>query len=1066
MANKRSTLVVALLLLLIQQLYCFDPDSNSNFGGEFSGGGQYSVDRDEYLYILKERYLPKERFCDIFIQKSVLVEAEKIVDTLKNYERYSGLGAKIPNLITIQGARGCGKKLLAKAIAGEAGAFLFFIDSLPDIDLCEELLESRPLIILEHKESSFDHIDKPSPLFYHNSWGSSEDEADDDKRKVISDLIKKQNGLQHANPVILMRTQQLFSSRRRMFWDDHSDDYEIFNLSSGLILERVIYIPHPDKDSRQKILKKFIDSVTTLDDLDEEKLTSDLAEKTNNFAALHLKKLINKAAICAARDFSMNKCEQYGVAKSHFDEAYLVMSQKVQSGTGGGSFFVEPFYYTYAEETRFSDVKGLDHVLVEVKEYIDIMQNRERYEKIGVKSPKGLLLEGLPGTGKTLIARAIAGEAGCCFICASGAQFINGWLGGGPESIRELFDFARQISNDKPVIIFIDEFDSLGKRPDSTDPISNEYSNTINELLRQMDGFRQDEKIIVVAATNNSEKLDSAILRQGRFDRNVYVPLPSVEGRKDILLYYMSFVSCDGSMDKECVAKELAKTTEGFSGASLKGLVNEAAILAIRSQAEAVKREHFFEAYKKLSIYAQQGVGGGGEGFTYAFSEEKRFSDVIGVEEVLSEVQSFIDVLKNPEKYKLMGSRVQKGLFLYGEPGTGKTLLARAIAGEAGCCFISVAASQFVKLYVGSGPLAIRRLFGFARKMSRNKKVIIFIDELDAFGKRTASLNGGREYNNTINELLTKIDGFAQDENIAIVGATNNVDLIDEALLREGRFDIKIKIPLPRLESRQKIFKYYLEKVKLDPELSLEKISKIWAKQTRGYSGAAIESLINRASLLAVRDGSVFLKEKHLEESFVKGELGLENKEKQTEKELENTAYHEAGHALLSVLCGNETSRISILSRENSLGAMFQIDEHEIFSNNFKTDLLKKAMIFVGGFCAERLRYGQVTPGAREDLSHANRLVSDMVSLYGMGNGELAGITSQFMKSELMKEKFDQGIIGFFKKIILVADRLLRKNMSKLNRLAKILLEKETLLEDEIYKITGRPNDVATSLFR
>lgn len=1048
MVNKKL-LFIFLLQSIAAPLICIVPmtDIPANFS-----------DKKEYFEFLRKNYLPKESFIDVYMQNNVIKEAKKVVDTLKYFGRYAGLGALIPNMITIQGTRGCGKKLLAKAIAGESRSFLFFIDSAPTADVCMELLEERPIIILDEKESSVDNPAVDSNLYQVTQQDKEDNDKKDDgakKRDAIFDLIKRHNKIGDKNPIILMKTEGFLKSNgpSLLFYDE--DEAGKFGNFEGM-REKVIYIPLPDKDLRKGMMLKFLRNITLCENEKVEDIAQVIADKTNNFGPLQLKELINEAALMAGRDFSMNNKECYGVEKKHFEEAFYEMSKKVQSGTGGGSFFVESFYYTYAEETRFKDVKGLEGVLTEVKEFIDIMNSAKNYEEIGVKRPKGLLLEGLPGTGKTMIARAIAGEAGCCFISAVGSQFVNGWVGGGPGSIRALFNFAKQMAQDRPVLLFIDEFDSLGKRSEGSDSVSNEYRNTINELLKQMDGFSKDDKIFVVAATNRAEGLDPSILRNGRFDRRVYVPLPSHDGRTEILLSYMETVVCDKNMDKKIFAKELAKKCKGFSGASLKGLVNEAAILAIRASSKEVKAEHFLDAYKKVAVYAQHGVGGEDEGFSYTFSEEMRFSDVVGIEEVMSEVEGFLDSLKHPEKYHSMGSKHPKGMVLYGDPGTGKTLIARAIAGEAGCCFISVNASQFVKMYVGSGPLAVRRLFDFARKMARNKKVIIFIDELDAFGKRSGGDGGSKEYNNTINELLTKLDGFAQDEDIAVIGATNNINLLDDALLREGRFDLKIKVPLPKLESRAAILKYYLKKRKLSPEVSLENLCNRWAKETRGLSGATLESMVNRAALLAVREGAEFLKEKHLEEAFLKVVMGLENKIKQNKEDLEKTAAHEAGHALVAVLLGREVTRVSILSRGQALGVTFPIEKHEIFSYNFKSDILGEVMIFLGGLAAEVLKYGEGTPGVSNDLLVANKLVSDMVNLYGMSIGELHGVTSQNVSSETVKMKFDMEVVSLMKKCMNDTMTLLRNNKEKLDELTKALLEKETLMGDEIYKITGK----------
>lgn len=1032
-------LAITLCCSLLLPFFCFgryydDDDNYSNY--------DYDSYDDELPYYLDDfdtkKYLVSERLSDVFGQDDVKSEAIKIIDLIKNSSTYRGLGARIPNVITIRGNKGTGRTLLAKAIAGESNACWLLADSAPCISVCRQLAQQFPIVVFAG-------------------------DCSDHELHTYIDYIEEHKPSCSDHHIVIIRIKNLIDPSRDdkcfCFWDLDDDEQD---KDEDRILEETIYVHPLDKAARCGLLKKFAREVRVKKSLLRDSTFEQLSAKTSNFNAFQLKDLVNKAAIFAGQDYSLHGEPAYNVDKKHFYQAYYEVAKEAQSGKGGGSFFVESFYYTYAEDTRFSDVIGIDYVVREVKEYIDILVNGDKYAKIGIKPPKGLLLEGLPGVGKTLLARAIAGEAGCCFISVSGPQFISGWLGGGQESVRALFDFANKISPGKHKIIFIDEFDSLGKRPEGCGGVSNEYRNTINEFLKQMDGFEKNEKILVIAATNDADRLDPAILREGRFDRKVYVPLPDETGRRDMLVHYMSQVLCDPRLHVKRFTRKLAKKCKGFNGAGIKTLVNEAAILAIRGDSDVVKKEHFLESYNKISPRIQSGLGGDNdEGFQYTFSEDTRFNNVIGMDEVVDEVKEFLDALLYPERYKKIGISRQKGLILYGPPGTGKTLLARAIAGESGCCFISANAASFIKIYVGSGPAKVRKLFRFARKMAQNKPVIIFFDEVDAFGMRGTDFGGGGERNKTLNQLLSEIDGFSQDENVVIIGATNNINLVDDALLRDGRFDKKIEIPLPSLTARTSILEYYLRKIVLSPDLSLLEIAQKYAAEMRWQSGASLESLVKKAALNAVHHGADYVEENHLEDAFMNTVLGLKADLTQTPEEIKATADHEAGHTLISVLTGHEVTRMSILPRTNSLGVAFRKDKREVFSNNNKEDLMHMIMIMLGGFCAESLLHGQTTPGARNDLEKANELAFDMVHKYGMGDGKLKGVISSCAVSDKTKEMFDDATFDIVHKCMRATEGLLKKYKKKLNTLSKELLKKETLSAEDIYSCVGRPRNVA-----
>lgn len=429
------------------------------------------------------------------------------------------------------------------------------------------------------------------------------------------------------------------------------------------------------------------------------------------------------------------------------------------------------------------------------------------------------------------------------------------------------------------------------------------------------------------------------------------------------------------------------------------------------------------------------------------------FDDVIGMDNALIEVQEYVDFLLDPNMYLKVGAQRPKGLLLHGPPGCGKTLLAKAIAGEADCYFIESSGSEFVEIYVGMGPARVRHLFDQARRLAKTKPVILFIDEIDSIGQRSLDSSGGsHEYNNTINELLRQMDGFTPTENILVVGATNLLKNIDEALLRPGRFDRKVYVQLPDVESRKDISKYYANNLTLSQACSSDEFFDDLAKKTPGFSGADIKNLINEAAILAGRNMAEEVDVAHFDEALEKIVLGLRKNTKQTKEQLEKTAYHEAGHTLVAALYDIPLNKVSIVPRDNTLGVTWMPQKHESLSHYLRDEILYIVQVSYGGFAAEELVYGNSTPGVVGDLEGAGELVSRMVKECGMGNGDLKAIPRSAVENG---EKFDDEIMSILKSSFEKSKELIKSHRSSLDELAKELLKKEELNKEEIYEILG-----------
>jgi cell division protease FtsH len=697
--------------------------------------------------------------------------------------------------------------------------------------------------------------------------------------------------------------------------------------------------------------------------------------------------------------------------------------------------------------TKFVDVAGAKKAKEALADVIEFLKNPEKFKLMGAHIPKGILLAGEPGNGKTLLARAVAGEANCSFISISGSDFIEIFVGVGASRIRDLFHQARKSA---PCILFIDEIDAIGRsRGSGFGGGHDEREQTLNQLLTEMDGFDQYEKtIVVLAATNIPEVLDKALLRPGRFDRVLYVPYPDFDSRLELLQIHTKKVPLDVDLN----LSDIAEFTQGLSGADLENLVNLAALRASQFGESTLNKEHFEKAYKDI-FTSKKEIQSSSQDKAKEFLPQQvktKFSDIAGLEDAKDDLKEIVRFLKNPEIYKNMGARIPKGLLMTGEPGNGKTLLARGLAGEAGVPFFYASGSQFVQKYVGEGASRIRELFIQARKHAPS---IIFIDEIDAIGKRREE-DGNSEYNQTINQLLTEMDGFIVDEiPVVVIGATNLSDAIDKALKRPGRFDRLVDVPYPNLRSRIKILEVHARGKKFDDTVDMEVV----ARGCSGFSGAQLEALLNEAAILSVA------REKHtigigeIEESKDRVLVGKQNVGLiRSADDLKRTAYHEAGHAMSKILLKDYPfgfHKVTILSRGGTLGVSWSLpkDDHTSFS---KEELFSKIVVSMAGRAAETIAFNRVCTGAYSDFQNATKIATDMVKAYGMGvtTGMMSYVNYKNISQETQRE-IDLEIQKIVQAGYDASLKLLTDNLDSLNKVAQSLLEKETLCAKEVYGI-------------
>jgi len=467
---------------------------------------------------------------------------------------------------------------------------------------------------------------------------------------------------------------------------------------------------------------------------------------------------------------------------------------------------------------------------------------------------------------------------------------------------------------------------------------------------------------------------------------------------------------------------------------------------------------------------AQDSVFSFGQARIKKFSKDMpkvTFSDVAGVDEAKKELEEVVDFLKHPEKYKKLGARTPKGVLLVGPSGCGKTLLAKAVAGEANVPFFSIAGSEFMEMLVGIGAARVRDLFNNAKK---NAPSIIFIDEIDAIGRARSMgiMPAHDEREQTLNQILVEMDGFTPTEQVVVIAATNRGDLLDPALLRPGRFDRRIVIDYPDLEGRKAIIKIHAKGKPFEENIDWEKV----AKRTVGFSGADLENMLNEAAILAARTGKNKISFEDIEEAATKVKLGPEKKRLQSDYDKKLTAYHEAGHAIVSHFLPHtdQVHRISIVSRGLALGYTL-IPPTKDKLHETKTHLLEKIMVMMGGRAAEEVVFGEITTGAANDFDQATQIARAMVVEYGMSNlgpinfGPTFDVTewgkgyfeSQTI-SQQMLAKIDEEIKKIINQAYKKAVNLIKEKRPLLDQVAETLLKKESLDQEEFEKIVGKKN--------
>ena len=534
--------------------------------------------------------------------------------------------------------------------------------------------------------------------------------------------------------------------------------------------------------------------------------------------------------------FTVTKTRPHGIVRMTYETNLQILAEPAPETKG-------------MPRTTYEDIGGLHEEIQRIREMVELpMRHPELFQRLGIRPPQGVLLHGPPGCGKTLLARAVANESEANFFPVNGPEIMNKFYGGSEQNVRDIF---QQAQKNLPSIIFIDELDAIApKRGEVTGEVER---RVVAQLLASMDGLTGRQNVIVIGATNRPDALDPALRRPGRFDREIEIGVPDKKGRHEILQIHTRGMP----LAKDVDLKKVEDMTHGYTGADLAGLCRETAMKALRRylpeinveeervppsvlEKMEIKMEDFLNAYKEITPTAMREV--------YIEVPTVKWTDVGGLESVKEELREAVEwPLKNPQVFTRMGIRPPKGILLFGPPGCGKTLLARAVATESEANFITIKGPEVFSKWVGESEKAIREVFRKARMAS---PAVIFFDEFDSLvPRRGLGYADSGVTARVISQLLTEMDGIVTLEDVVVIAATNRPDIVDPAILRPGRFDRLIYVPDPDEKARLEILQIYTKGMPLTKDVDLAQLTSM----TKNYSGADIDAVCREAGLNALR---------------------------------------------------------------------------------------------------------------------------------------------------------------------------------------------------------------------